>query len=160
MSNIQLNDGFTIIELMIAITITAILMAVAIPSYQNFVKNNCLSTTSANLVTAFQLARSEAIKRRTAITVVANPSWNDGWMVQNGSTILNRFYNDGCPQTDIRGTVNQFDYQPNGSVGSTVSWAICDDRDNSLVVSPGKQVRIAITGRPSTVSKYVGPACP
>ena len=63
--------GFTIIELMVAIAVAAILLAVAIPSYTNMVLNNCLTTKANGFVSAMQLARSTAITFRDNVSVGA-----------------------------------------------------------------------------------------
>lgn len=67
--NRQNHSGFTIIELMLTITIGAILLAFAVPSYTNMVLNNCLTSKANSLVGALQLARSTAITFREDVSV-------------------------------------------------------------------------------------------
>ena len=65
MSNrIHSSRGFTLLELMFAIAVGAILMSIAIPSFNNFMRNARITSPSNELLTAFYLARNEAIKRR------------------------------------------------------------------------------------------------
>jgi type IV fimbrial biogenesis protein FimT len=67
--------GFTLIELMIVIVLVAIFVTVGVPSFQNLVSDNRLSTQANRLVSSLQLARSEAIKLRTPVSVCRS---NDG----------------------------------------------------------------------------------
>ena len=56
--------GFTLLELLVTITIAATLMAVAIPSFNGFIRGARITSPSNELLTAIYLARNEAIKRR------------------------------------------------------------------------------------------------
>ena len=77
--------GFTLIELLITIIIAGVLLTIAVPSYQSFVQKNHTITNANNLVTALNLARSEAIKRGMQVTLrrkgSSSQTWEDGWDV-------------------------------------------------------------------------------
>ncbi len=86
--------GFTLVELLVTLAIGAILLAIAIPGYAFLVNSSRLAAVTNDLVSALQLARSEAIKRGMRVTVcktgnatVAVPScdttasWQQGWLV-------------------------------------------------------------------------------
>lgn len=60
--------GFTLVELMVAIAIMAIVIAFAVPSFEQIRNGNRLSSGANDLLTALQLARTEAIRRNRAIT--------------------------------------------------------------------------------------------
>lgn len=64
-------SGFTLIELMITLTVAAILLAVAVPSFTDIIRNNRLTAASNDLLRSTQLARSEAVKRQTPVVVCA-----------------------------------------------------------------------------------------
>lgn len=82
--------GFTLVELVIALAIGAILATVAIPNMRNVIINNQITTQTNELVTALNLARMEAIRRGTQVSVCASTNqstcsgtnnWATGWIV-------------------------------------------------------------------------------
>ncbi len=82
------SSGVTLIELMVSISILAILLAVAVPSFQNFIIDNRLSSYSNALYSSLVLARSEAIKRNKRVVVCKSSdgasctgNWEQGWIV-------------------------------------------------------------------------------
>jgi type IV fimbrial biogenesis protein FimT len=77
------SRGFTLIELMVTVSIAAILMMVAVPSMTTFMRNSQLTSFSNTLLAAINAARGEAMKRgRYAMVVPAdNANWSSGWIV-------------------------------------------------------------------------------
>src|SRR5690348_181535 len=81
--------GFSLIELLIVLSIGGILLAIAAPAYRSFVQNTRLTTQANTLVYALNLARSSAIKLDTTVEVCASTdgascngaNWNGGWIV-------------------------------------------------------------------------------
>jgi len=96
------NAGFTLIELMVTVSIAAILIGMAIPSFTDTIASNRLTANANEMVTALNFARSEAIKRGTQVTIArlsgTNKKWESGWQVFvdiNGDGILD----DTSPST-------------------------------------------------------------
>ena len=54
--------GFTLVELMTTIAVAAILLMIAVPSFQHLILSNRLTTTANALVDAINTARMDAIK--------------------------------------------------------------------------------------------------
>jgi prepilin-type N-terminal cleavage/methylation domain-containing protein len=82
--------GFTLIELIIAVAILAILVALATPSFTEISLRNRSTNTVNALIGDLALARSEAVKRARTGYVTANGNWNDGWQVwvdENGDGV-------------------------------------------------------------------------
>lgn len=80
--------GFTLLELMTALTVLAVLLAVGVPSFSDIARNNRSAANSNELVSAFAIARSEAIRRGARVTVCPSEdgeqctnSWGAGWIV-------------------------------------------------------------------------------
>lgn len=79
-------SGFSLIELMVVVTMVAILGALAAPSFTVLLRNNRLAAASSAMQVSLSLARSEAVKRGSdaVVTVAANGtagSWTNGWTV-------------------------------------------------------------------------------
>lgn len=85
--------GFTLVELLVTMAVAAILLTIAVPSYQNFVINSRMAAQANDLITALNLARSEAVKRGANVTICASSngtgctgSWHQGWIVSAAGT--------------------------------------------------------------------------
>jgi type IV fimbrial biogenesis protein FimT len=79
--------GFTLVELLIVMSILAILLAVAAPGLRQISSALQLRATGYDLVADLMLARSEAIKRGTQINVSpAEPGWQAGWSITVNGT--------------------------------------------------------------------------
>jgi type IV fimbrial biogenesis protein FimT len=66
---LQRNRGFTMIELLVTITIATVLSVAAVPSFRNQMVGSRLVTQSNEMVSAINFARSEAIKRNGSVTL-------------------------------------------------------------------------------------------
>jgi type IV fimbrial biogenesis protein FimT len=82
--------GFTLIEMMTAIFILAVLVSLTIPSFREATLSSRLSGFANDIVASTQLARSEAIKRNVTVTLCASSDgetcndpdgWEAGWIV-------------------------------------------------------------------------------
>lgn len=84
----------TAIELLAALSIVAILSAMAVPAFRDFVQNNRAAEQSNALVGALALARNEAVTRGVPVSVCASTDgescdaagglftfWTPGWIV-------------------------------------------------------------------------------
>jgi type IV fimbrial biogenesis protein FimT len=70
--------GFTLIELMIALAIGAILLMLGLPSFNEFLRNSEIRSTTESLVNGLRVARTEAVRRNQLVTftlVSGGPAW-------------------------------------------------------------------------------------
>lgn len=90
-----LQRGVTLIELMVGIAVLAILLAIAVPSFQSTIASSRLTTTTNDFVSALATARSEAIRRGFRVTVCKSSNgtqcttagnWSQGWIVYTDTT--------------------------------------------------------------------------
>ncbi|SDB02756.1 type IV fimbrial biogenesis protein FimT [Desulfonatronum thiosulfatophilum] len=88
-------SGLTFIEVLVAIAIALILMAVATPYVMGMLRNAGVSTVAHEFLTALNYARSEAIKRNHRITIckssngtecTVNGGWEQGWIIFTDAT--------------------------------------------------------------------------
>lgn len=71
------NGGFTLLELLVTVSVLAILVALAVPSFTSVINANRLAAQSNEVVAALQMARAEAIKHNRRAIVCRS---------QNGTT--------------------------------------------------------------------------
>jgi type IV fimbrial biogenesis protein FimT len=152
------EGGFTLVELMVTLAIAAIVMTMAVPSFTDMTRNNRLTTQANQLVTALNLARSEAITRRVTVDVAATDAgdasneWGEGWSVAvNGGATLRVFESLGSNTLDSGNDLATIQYQPSGRASAT-DMTLCDDRTGET----GRQITILTTGRVTTTTV----ACP
>lgn len=92
-SRLTLAAGFTIMELLITLTIGAILAVIAVPAMRGFLDTTRQSSALALLLSDLNQARGEAIKRNSRVLLCARdvagtncsaaapPVWTAGWLV-------------------------------------------------------------------------------
>ena len=160
------QTGFTLLELMVTLTIAGILTTMAVPNFRDFSMNNRLTTTTNDFVTTLALARSEAIKRGEGITICSSDDmatctatdWNLGWIVLVTSTNeLLRAHEPIQPAISITNadSNDSIEYRPTGFLngGTANTFDFCDDR----IGETGRQIVISGTGRPNNITPY--PIC-
>mgnify|MGYP001119304179 FL=1 len=97
MNRIAFNRGFTLIELMVTVSLAAILLLLAVPSMQEMLATQRVRTVASELQIAAQETRSAALKynrRAVARPVDASASWQGGWNIYIDNNV-NATYESG-----------------------------------------------------------------
>ena len=146
--------GFTLVELMVTLSVLVVLVAIAVPSFDGVRLSSRLNAYATALVAGGQLARSEAIKRNVPVTLCVSADgascsttgqWETGWIVLTGTTVLQQqpAAADGYQLRDTGGT-STLVFQPTGVGASPASITICRA---SPAASQARLVSISATGR-------------
>ncbi|WP_239142605.1 GspH/FimT family pseudopilin [Variovorax sp. WS11] len=158
------SRGFTLIELMVTITVLAILLVVAVPSFDGVRLSSRLTSYATDLMASSQLARTEAIKRNAPVTLCVSSNgtgcatsggWESGWIVLSGTTVIQRqpAATAGYKLTEAGGAISlTFDSTGIGSTQASVT--IC--RASPSVGGQERLVKISATGRASITRTTLG----
>lgn len=157
--------GFTLVELLVTLSVAMILMVFGVPGLRDFVMNAQLSTQANEFVTSIQLARGTAIKQQrnaricvsttwnsTPPTCTGGTDWSDGWVVwvdQDRDGIL-----DAAEVIRVTEPLDgnslftsaasaAFTYDATGMVSAGDTLTLCDNRSNEL----GRTITITPAGR-------------
>jgi len=99
-ARVAANAGFTLIELVVVLMVAAILLAVGLPGFQNFVRDQRVRAISSDMVGDFALARTEALRFSTRVIIaragssgctLTGTTWREGWCIfadTNGNTTM------------------------------------------------------------------------
>ena len=167
-------SGFTLYELLITIVVVGIILVLGIPSMTEYARNGRMTGTANDLMSSFQLARTEATRLKTNVTICASPNPLDetancgggfatGWIIfidddgdlnRAGSqeTVLKRF---AAPPDDIammsNAGANYFSYASSGLGRGVVGGApsletmlLCDPRGNVTVAGGSSAARFIV----------------
>jgi type IV fimbrial biogenesis protein FimT len=150
---------------MVTISILAILLMIAVPSFNEATLGSKLSSFANNLVSSAHLARSEAIKRNAAVALCASGDgancadsgdWEQGWIIQAADgTVVQR--QQALPTGfKVFGSATTIDFQPSGvnSGLNEFTYTVC--RSSPEAGSQERVVTLSPTGRPSVKKTKTG----
>jgi len=138
MSTQRADKGFTLIELLVAITIFAVMAAIAAPNFQQYMQQRRLNGAARQVMSDLMAARMRAVNENSSVQVVF---LNDRqYQIGGGAT---RDIQTDYPGVTFSGAANPT-FSPNGTAtptgGVTVNNASSTTR--SVSVSMAGRVRI------------------
>ena len=151
----SVQGGFTLIELIIAIVLTALLVTLAVPSFQIMLANGQIRTATQALYDGLQLARVEAIRRNER--VVFTNSAGSNWTVTieaDGTVVQTRSSNEGTRQATVAVTPNgatQVTFDSLGRVvantdaSASITTLDIDVPTSLIAAADSKEQRVSIT---------------
>ena len=81
--------GFTLIELIVVITIVGILASVAVPSLSDTLARQRAKSVSSELLASLSKTRSEAVSRNSNITLMPKTNqWIKGWQILDSFNVV------------------------------------------------------------------------
>jgi type IV fimbrial biogenesis protein FimT len=137
--------GFTLVELMVTLSIAAVLLAVGVPPFSRLIANNRMATQTNELVGALNLARAEAVRRGQPVSIRASAdaiNFGAGWQVFSGTATAGDAPDDAAvirnaPALAGKTTVKRVSAAASGGV-STYTDATSAMTDRRYVVFNGR----------------------
>ena len=151
-------DGFTLIELIIALAIAGVLVALAAPSFTNLIAKRRVESVASELYADLSKARSWAITRNTLVTLSPKTGgWQNGWQILDSATPSNVLEDRGATATvTVAGVaagvlpVNVI-YRASGRVqGSTAPAFLISKASGSTTIY--KCISVDLNGRPYMIA--------
>lgn len=155
--------AFTLIEVLVVVTVIAVLLMVVAPSFAAALLSTRLTSYSNAWVANAQLARSESIKRNATVTLCASfdgrncasaGTWQQGWLLKASDGTVVTSHEALSGDYSFTGSSYSLDFQPSG-VGSTSSvLTLC-----RALPAAGNQERVislTSTGRASVTTTKAG----
>jgi type IV fimbrial biogenesis protein FimT len=161
--------GFTLVELMVTLAVAAVLAMVAVPGMTQLFRAARLSAQTDQLVSALNLARLEAVKRRRDIQLCGaaipapapNPcngvvatDWTNGWLIFDGGAVMRHFDGKTGLRVDSASDVTSVTFT--GTIGSATPSSLTatgnGDVARFILCVPGERrqfVNVALSGHVS-----------
>jgi type IV fimbrial biogenesis protein FimT len=78
------SRGFTMVELLIAMVIVALLLLLAVPTFAEFMRNARIRNTADSIAGGIRLAQTEAVRRNQNVEFIVDPA--AGWTIRDPLT--------------------------------------------------------------------------
>jgi type IV fimbrial biogenesis protein FimT len=166
--SVRRESGLTLVELLITLSVLAILTTLVGPAFSETIKENRMAAQANNFLGDLLLARSEAGKRNGNIRVCASSDnvscdlslgkrWESGWIVwqdADGDSTVDPVEiiraNAGSEGTNsvlgLGNIDNLIEFDAQGKIAGVGSFTFCDSRGathaKSIVIGPSGRARI------------------
>lgn len=129
LNTLHIQRGVTLIEMMITLTIAAILLTIGAPSISDWVQNTRIHTSAESIMSGLHLARAEAVRRNVQVqfqltgTAPHDGSWTAGCVTPDGTNcpavIQSRTSAEGST-AGIQALTSEVDAATNAPAGTVI----------------------------------------
>lgn len=145
------SRGFTLVEILVALGIAALILGIAAPSFDEFRRSNRLTAAANDFLAATQIARTEAIKRQLPVSVCPTADPSDAAAVCGAGRFTAWLVFVDVNSDCLRAGANEVIVKAEGPVASTLT---ASSNGNCLSFAPTGFLQ-NVAGRPSaTLSVY------
>lgn len=149
-SQLRREAGVTLVELMVAMAILAVILAVAVPSFRESTANAAMRGTAMDFTAAINAARADSVSLRVPVDFAPTDAadWSLGWdLTYNfnpADTSQDRSFTvrEGMQINETNGLLT-LQFRPNGTVDNEAVFTICDGRP----AETGRRIRLNRLGR-------------
>lgn len=163
--------GFTLIELMVVVAVAAVLVTLAVPSFDASILSNRLGSFANSFVAAAQVARGEALKRNAPVRLCRSANgtscatsggWEQGWIVfadtnnnavvDTGETVVQ--IQQAIPTGyQLTGDTYSIAFQSLGDVSPSANLVLCR---KTPLGSQERRITISAIGRTAVTTEKTG----
>jgi type IV fimbrial biogenesis protein FimT len=147
--------GFTIIELLVTVTLVAIGASLAVPGAASMIANRRVQGAAQSILDGLQQGRSEAVRRNVPVRFTLSPT--TGWVLANDSsaTVIQSYATPDWSTLTVAGTPSEvLVFLPNGLIKNsgtpmtqvTVSTSVADTRTRQINIFGGGLIRMCDPG--------------
>jgi type IV fimbrial biogenesis protein FimT len=164
------SRGFTLIEALVVIALTAILAGLAAPSFTSLFQRYRVDSVREEMVGSMNLAKTEAIRLGQTITIqklspgggcATAGDWSCGWQVQNAAGTVIQEVNVPSQTSVLKsGGLNSFSINQYGQVVGGHNILIYPSTLSSATASPAHSLMCFAAGSRVRTIKNAIPPCP
>ncbi|SDT92441.1 GspH/FimT family pseudopilin [Halopseudomonas salegens] len=152
--SMQRIRGFTLLELMITLVVVAVILGLAVPSFQTTIAKNAVKSATRDLVATLNTARAQSMSSRTPVTVTPESGgWNNGWTLAYGSSVESGETYVPSSKVRISSSITSLTFRPQGGLSAPASSLTVCHADSSI---PGRKITVSFLGRVSTEEVTTG----
>lgn len=150
------TKGFTLVELMVTLTVLAILISVGLPAMNQFTQNQRTTSQINQLLGVLKLARSEALERGRRVGVITvDGNWANGFRIREdtnddgdytdaGDELIREF--QGLDRATLLATADPVEFLPSGRLAGNYQFTLQAEN------CKGENIRVLVMTRTGIVN--------